>query len=318
MHPSWQRKRVKPSPSKHEPQKESPILEINLEGKKLTDAGLAELVPGLHDALTSDSTSAITRLFINLSANELTVAALIELVQCLQLSTAAVEELDLSQNAITVKTDNDAQHWQTFLSAFAKCSSLRKLDLSRNDLSGAKAFEVFCRIYFTQFKLNARAWDYSRSPSFIGGSTEQDSMLHQSVAALTLRDENIPRQQSSTSLTAVSPTGPKKSLGLPCVRVISFDDCSITDAGALFLSYVIERHRWVQNELFSQIWGPPVSEPDHSVISTIAIEKIGNLGAKILSLAEHVPYHPFGALPMELEDTPSPPSSHATLAVSTR
>ena len=81
-----------------------------------------------------------------LQGNRLTVFSLQALARVILVCDQGLRDLDLSNNNITITTDEEAEIWEDFLTSFQGCCVLRRLDISGNPL-GPRAFEVFTRVY---------------------------------------------------------------------------------------------------------------------------------------------------------------------------
>lgn len=295
-----QRKRFKPS---NKQEHFSPI-DLNLEGKDLTDQGLAEVAHALEDVLVSADHVIPPKLqVLNLSSNALSVHSLALLAPSIRAAAADLEDLDLAKNSVTVESRHDIEDWETFLHSFQGCTSLRRLNLSGNNLEGCVPFEVFARVYCRQFQVDTTIWEKSKASNDSGKKVAQEEEdFTSSLEVLSVRDTNLHTPLEVLRVNNLSNETHAKAVGLPSVRCIGLLNCQITDPGSLFLSYIIERHRWTQNTLCSQIWGAP--EEGHAMIVTTPNEKLTPAGTRSLKLAEAVPYHPFGSLRIEQGDSP--------------
>lgn len=122
--------------------------------------------------------------------------------------------------------------------------------------------------------------------------------LEDSLNILSVRDTNVHGRVTTPAKTR-APTpedGGDEVLGLPMIQVIDISGVSLTDTGALFLSWVIERHRFVQNSIRRKIWGQPQEGQGCAMIVTTGNDKLTSAGNKLLGYAESAAYHPFGAL----------------------
>lgn len=237
---------------------------------------------------------------LHLSNNGLTVRSLAELATSVEAAAHDLEDLDISHNLICISNEWEAECWEKFLRSLARCRSLKKLVLSDNDFSGAKAMEVLTKVYFAQFKINARSWEHSRSSS--GGDEDGDEAeegLVAGVTALSVRDTNIPVAKDSGLKEQSVPSPSSLAMGLPSIQYVGLSNCHIQDAGALFLSYVVERHRWIQSTLCNRTWGIP--QEGHTMIVVMPNEALSPAGVKIMKLAEATPYHPYDVLRLGTE-----------------
>lgn len=285
-----QNKRLTASSSKYD---SSSPLELSLEGKDLADAGVEAFAATLANVLTPGKTAVVSRLqTLHLQNNGLTIRSLALLAPAIKAASADLEELDLSRNAITITTNDDITSWRTFLCSFEDCRALRRVSLARNDLSNLAALEILSRVYMLQFCRNASTFSASAGDLSLYDDEAHD--LENGMNALAVRDNNLPEDEpmtdQKTSKTLIS--GVK---GLSGAQIIDLSDASITDAGALFLSWVIERHRWVQGAMYHRPWGPPALGSDHAKILTSGINTMTTTGTKMLVHAEASTYQPFGA-----------------------
>ncbi|KAI9654437.1 MAG: hypothetical protein M1831_005403 [Alyxoria varia] len=283
------RKKVKPSsPSKGEVHRDISPLELNLEGKNLTDEGLSELAKGLLEAL---NTGIVHLQILHINQNGLTARSLAELAPCIRAAAEDLEDLDLSGNHITIKTIHDEDRWEYFLESFRYCGAIRRLDLSNNEMGDSRAFEILSRVYLRQFRATKLTWEKeitlgAKSPIF-----EEGYSLDKQVAALSVRDENIPQgTPSSKSKRDMHDFGAR---GLPAIPFIGLTNVSMKDGDTLFLSGVFQRHRWMQSKVLMNQWGR--AAPGGPAASRIALESnnFQATGNKMLRLAETVPYNPF-------------------------
>lgn len=240
------------------------LLELQLDGKNLTDDGLAEVARGFEDVLTSTNGVFYTKLqILNISGNDLTVQALAELSKSLRAASNDLEELDLSANRISIATPKDAIQWESFLMALEDCNKLRRLSLEGNDLGGSLPFEILARVYSLQCQRNAAArW---HAPSFEivsdGNTTVNDKL----------------RSLSLDFNRTDSPLG-FGDRGLPSITNIILTNTSMTDHGALFLSYVLEHHA-----------GAPDMDEAECGIDFLSNDRRGSVGTKILRHASNMP-----------------------------
>lgn len=158
---------------------------------------------------------------MNISGNDLTVRALAELSSSLQAAANDLEDLDLSNNRISVTTSEDGLQWEKFLMALEKCNKLRRLNFEGNNFTGSLAFEILAKVYSRQCQRNAAVrWHAS--------DFTLKELISEGIQALRLDSSD---SDSSMALG---------DRGLPSVGNINFANTSMTDSGALFLSYVLE------------------------------------------------------------------------------
>ena len=113
---------------------------------------------------------------LDLADNDLTAQCLIPLSAVIRLGAEDLQDIDLSNNKISVLTDDDVIAWESFLTSLKDCSVLRRLDLSGNPL-GPRAFEVLVRAYSREDPLELSAstgYDGGNSTSLDVSSCDED------------------------------------------------------------------------------------------------------------------------------------------------
>lgn len=238
---------------------------------------------------------------LHLQCNGLTTQSLARLAPCIEAAAHQLEELDLSNNHISVDTPERRAQWIRFLRSFRQCILLKRLNLSDNDFSDFRAFEALSQEYVQQFKINSSRWDWQ---SDAAGESEDDS-LDEGVSILSIRDTNKPQRDGGTTWKSGPKARRSDVCGLPAVPVVAFNNVDLCDAGALFLSTVIERHKWAQNEYCKRIWMHLKEEPERAMIETTGNAGLTSMGQKMLSGAETAIFNPFV---LRAEDPPSPSS----------
>lgn len=243
--------------SKTEAHRDVSPLEINLEGKSLTDDGAEEMSEALVDVLHPANIIFPTRLqSLNMSGNGLTANCLSALASFLHLTADDLEELDLSRNNIDIQA-HDLPAWESFLKSLRDCRALKKLNLSDNKIGGLRTLEAFARVYTQQYK---RSLGSVRSCEIVGDAAAGVGQLKLAdkkpapVAAAS--DQN---HKGSASTTFASGTHGQK--GLPAIHTILLSSASITDGGALFLTYVLEAHSHIQHTLTTSNGDEETSSP---------------------------------------------------------
>ena len=128
-----------------------PVVELDICGKNLTDIGFCPVAEALVKALTYDGEQGrCTRLEeLCLQGNQLTVFSLQNLTRVILACDQDLRDLDLSDNSITITTDEEAGIWEDFLTSFQGCCVLRRLNISGNAL-GPRAFEILTRVYASE------------------------------------------------------------------------------------------------------------------------------------------------------------------------
>ena len=197
----------------------------------------------------------------------------------------------------------------TFWESFSQSTALRRINLSKNDLSSFIAFEALIQEYALQFAHNVAIWEHSNDTSY--GQTE---VLTKSLSVLSIRDNNVSHHDGSDTLkTGHLITIPRKTQGLPAVSVLDFEDVGMTDAGAMFLSMCVERHKWAQVDLHRKLWLHKKEEPGRAMIETSGNPGLTDVGTKMLSGAESVAFDPFDDESQDShgnEDVPGPEQGH--------
>ena len=127
------------------------MLELDLANKALGDLCLQSVANALVQSIKYGSEQGRITILeeLSLNHNRLTTQALAALTRVLQVSAGELRDLDLSYNVIEVNTDEEALIFERFLYSFSGCYTLRRIDLSGNEL-GPKAFEVLARVYGQQ------------------------------------------------------------------------------------------------------------------------------------------------------------------------
>jgi len=214
--------------TKDESKRDITVLEICLTGKKLTDEGVAEMATGLVDALSrtyTDGTPCLVLEELQLSGNYLTARCLPELAKVIRASASYIKDFDLSSNNISVQTQTEADNWRDFLQSFRYASCMRRLVISKNNLSGPTAMEILAQVYSHHPQVIP---DEVRSVSKTNGAVPGDKIT-----------AHI-RESSAESSVSTTPTKPK--LGLRSIPYIVISDVKLDDLGVLWLSYCLEAH----------------------------------------------------------------------------
>ncbi|KAI9806601.1 MAG: hypothetical protein M1825_006058 [Sarcosagium campestre] len=246
-----------------------PILDVNLAGKTLGDVGAREVFDALTRALRwSDEGHRVALLEeLTLSGNSLTARSLWGLADIMPLAAYDIMDLDLSGNAIAISTDEEALAWQTFLESMSDCTTLRRLDLSDNQL-GPRAFEVLCRVYAKEKPVDVSKIGPSRLTDLHqSGTVEQDQRVSRPARKTSLngnariisgsgpgnrRNTSKARGRRGSSLAAEPSIGivsrqsqvNSATAGLRSIPYIVFSNTGMTDTCALHLSYVLEYHNY--------------------------------------------------------------------------
>ncbi|KAI9838347.1 MAG: hypothetical protein M1819_005615 [Sarea resinae] len=267
-------KRIPPGSTYHAAVRH-PYLELNADGRKLTDEGVNELAAGLQQALTfPESQKFVILEELHLAENSMTVFALDGLADVVRLAALDLKDLDLSGNDIKIETNKEAEIWETFLRSFRDSRVLRRLDLGNNPL-GPRAFEILARVYAKEESVAVSVFEDLRlevetakletnsivssqpkeSPVVIG--KRRKSSVSEAIQAMTFitmpsahPEQSEGRVRSATNESIAS--GHMKPLpdnvfysgtrGLRSVPYIIFSQTSMIDESALHLSYVLASH----------------------------------------------------------------------------
>ncbi|KAF2753997.1 hypothetical protein EJ05DRAFT_504601 [Pseudovirgaria hyperparasitica] len=263
-------------------------LEIIIPGKDLTDTGLKEVALALQDVLeevAGGPAASLEELII--SDNVLTTRSLSYLAPVIELAAFHLRDIDLSNNKISVTDDQSAAEWELFLSSFRNCSALRRLDMSRNDLSGPLAFELFSKVYGCQSPVNP-----ADLPSDEGLRYDHESSLESRSSALSIAE---PVNDDSRESLLAKATMFKRRQGLRAVPYIIVNQTNMTDSGALFLSYVLTEHYYPLHLDIQGKPGPFESQLEEygenkscSGLMYLPNDSLSSSGERILCLAEDI------------------------------
>ncbi|KAH9812970.1 leucine Rich Repeat protein [Teratosphaeria destructans] len=191
-------------------------IDLQAPGKDLGDSGVMALAAGLEEALRSGTeTAALSLEVLNLSGNGITTASLGCLAPIIELSGHDLQVLNLAGNNIEIRDSKTSLEWEKFLRSFSSSSHLTRLDLSQNKL-GSRALEVLARVYLGECAVIPIPVDEEeRSSQELLDDNDDNSLM-------TLRR---PLQ-----------------FGLRSVPYITLHCIGMEDAGALWLSYILEEH----------------------------------------------------------------------------
>jgi hypothetical protein len=166
---------------------------------------------------------------LNLSGTGITIRSLRTLAPIIQLSGTYLRDVDLSNNKIRVISDQDVMDWEEFLDAFKKCKNMKRLVLSQNDFSGQLAFETMARVYSRHPQLDPDVispLDISSADN--GGGVQLNGKVEEV-------DVSSPSRSNE-------PKSSRKPCGLRSIPYIVLQDVKINMYGALWLSYIVEKH----------------------------------------------------------------------------
>lgn len=261
----------------------------------MTDQGLAEAARGLEDALQLARVEGKPTLsVISLSGNVLSCRSLYELAPSVRLAKDDLLELDLSANSISVESRDDVRHLTSFLDALGTCNALKVLNLSGNNLSGSRVWEAFAKAYDNHFRANDEL--LARMIDEMDGEGVEATNVEASFDALTLRT-------SPSAMASSSDSQNHQLKGLPSISSIDLSETSLTDAGALWLSFCISRHVWIHNCLKARQKSLSTSNCKVGFVWT-SNAKLSSVGAKALREAEAAALSETGNSPLVMENSP--------------
>lgn len=210
-----------------------PVLLI-VPGKDLTDDGVAAMVLGMEEALRSSGrTASLAVEEIDLRNNGLTTASLAKLAPVIEQSTLHLQSIVLSGNAIKVATDEEARHFETFLKAFHNCMVLRRLDLSGNTELGARAFEVLARVHSLEPAI---------TPASVYGEKSVVPASEEALDEGVAPDDRTFYHDNQAFGHGAAAGFLKRRCGLRSLPYLEVHGVGLDDAGALWLSFVLEDH----------------------------------------------------------------------------
>lgn len=221
-------------------------LDIKLPSKKLTDDGFMLLADGLQNALSTCGDLVLVD--FNISDNALTTRSLARLAPIIHHSRFSLQTLDLSGNNITVTTKHEARDWEAFLSSFKSCMALRRVDFSHNINLGSWAFEILARVYNREKPVDPlRPCGNTSVISLINDrlAKDDDNDRYHAKYARTSRQisrdmDELPRSANGRTLADTWILGYR--CGLRSLPYLTLRNVGLSDSGALFLSYIIEKH----------------------------------------------------------------------------
>lgn len=189
----------------------------------------------------------------------------------------------MSSNNISVRSDEEAHQWESFLESFRDCRVLRLIDFSTNDLSSHRALEILARVYFKHPAVDPSEFNNITIEPDDDGEVDTNELSRHSLDTQT----SFPEYDLSKPMIL------KRRCGLRAVPYLILNDCSMTEPGALHLSYIISQHYYPQH-LLSQVEPAPVAraldELDHHShcwgLVYVPNETLTDNGARLLSLAE--------------------------------
>ena len=220
------------------------IIDLKAPSKDLGDDGVSALADGLEIALRSaSSTTSLALEDLNLCGNGITTVSLARLAPIIELAKYDLKTLNLSSNKIEVKTDEQAAQWEAFLRAFKICMKLRRLDLSSNVELGARALEVLARVHIAEDQINVLPpGGYQSTYSLESERGAED------VTSMTRRATDAHFSPTMTGGQLLI----KRRCGLRSIPYVTLQNVGLDDAGAMWLSYVIEDHHY-PNQLIDEL-----------------------------------------------------------------
>lgn len=227
------------------------FIDLVAPSKKLTDDGVAAMVAGLHEAMKRGNSQASVALEgLNLRDNQLTTRALAMLAPVIELAKNELKTIVLSDNAISVTSDQEALEWEAFLVAFKDCKTLRRLDLSGNRELGARALEVFSRIHCNEPPIDPIALGGDRSVYTLDELSESEDNKSVTTEDFHNDDDAFDRMTSGAVLHRRS--------GLRSIPYISLKNIGLNDTGAIWLSYILQEH-YFPNQLLNELNAAPAT-----------------------------------------------------------
>lgn len=224
------------------------IIDLKAPSKDLGDEGVCALADGLEIALRSgDNLASLALEDLNLSGNGITTVSLARLAPVLRLAKFDLKTINLSGNEIKVESDLEAEQWELFLLAFRDCMKLRRLDLSGNTQLGSRALEVFARVHGAEAPVSPLApGGESSTLSFISEDHHEDG---NGDATLATGFGDLSSDMHSPMANAQLI---KRRRGLRSIPYITLHNIGLDDAGAMWLSYVVEDH-YYPNQLIDEL-----------------------------------------------------------------
>lgn len=173
------------SPSNASSLRKVPTIELCISGGELADDGMEIVCNALEVVLSNHTNGPLLHLdSLDVSNNSLTVAVLPRLISVIRWARLDINDLDLSNNRISVGSSADARSWANFLSNIHGFICLKRVNLAGNDMSNPMALEVFLRVY-SRYETNWEAQVPSTSP----GSSMQERL--DPITAVTSKLHNL-------------------------------------------------------------------------------------------------------------------------------
>ncbi|TKA58231.1 hypothetical protein B0A49_10584, partial [Cryomyces minteri] len=277
--------------NKDQQAKTDPTVELLLNGRELTDAGVEKIAAGLlHPEVRQWRRLEV----VNLSGNAITTNALAMLAPVIADARFELRDLDLSKNDIKVTTDDEAQDWEVFLRSFEDCRTLRCLDLSDNPLGGSRAFEILARVYLRDLDIAKMPLAGSKAVISVASSSQSLS-LDEKIATDPAQAPLSETQRTLSELSMTGGTELDRLCGLQSLPLLNLNNVSMTDADALHLSFILDRHQYPQQLIDKRNADNATSERDEYKQNTTfrgisygPEQKLSSDGLRVLKEAEAV------------------------------
>ncbi|WPH00239.1 Hypothetical protein R9X50_00306200 [Acrodontium crateriforme] len=215
-------------------------IDLQAPNKALGDEGVAALADGLENALNAaTSLASLVLEDLNLAGNGITTASLARLAPIIELAKHDLKTLNLSDNHIRVQTEEESKQWRIFLVAFKGCFRLRRLDLSGNTELSAKALEIFACVHLNEEAIVPISACGNESVLSLGSKNGDGDDHHPQSPS---DGESKYRDSAEFGKDLAHATLLTRRRGLRSIPYITLQGIGLTDAGALWLSYILEDH----------------------------------------------------------------------------
>jgi hypothetical protein len=223
------------------------VIDLKAPSKELGDEGVCALADGLEVALKSGNAAASLALVdLNVASNGITTASLARLAPIIDHAKCDLATINLSGNNIQVKDDEQAAQWETFLRAFVSCFALRRLDLSGNTELGSRALEIFARVHGSELLISPVAPSGDQSVHSLHSVYEHDDTASK-AGDDDVSDSGLYDMSRMTAGQLI-----KRRCGLRSLPYITLNNVGLDDAGALWLSHILQDHHY-PNQLIDGI-----------------------------------------------------------------
>ncbi len=279
----------------------------------MTSEGLFEISPALVKSIEyEDKNGKIVRLEeLCLRGNRLDTGSLPQIARIISLASYDLRDLDLSDNLITITSDEEVATWEDFLISFSNCCVLRRIDLSGNAL-GCRAFEVLARVYAMGNPVDLAqpdAIDQSHKKStrsWRAVSQGGDEFVEQ-ARRMSVMERGSPGIETAVIDHAEKPSSSANhaeplhiyatTRGLRSVPYLIFSNTGMTEICAVQLSYILACHN-IPEKLLTHVpaakAGPQTqqllaySENGCRGIIFLPNNQLGGAAMKVLDLSEAV------------------------------